>query len=50
MTHRWNTAVLGNTTGAVSGLAIATGSNCTTCAQYVRYDNQIIGLRALISF
>ena len=46
----YNETVLGNTTGALSGLAIATGSNCTTCAQYVRYDNQIIGLRALISF
>jgi len=46
----YNETVLGNTTGALSGLAIATGSNCGTCAQYVRYDNQIIGLRALISF
>jgi hypothetical protein len=48
--ENYNETVLGNTTGTLSGLAISTGSNCTTCAQYVRYDNQIIGLRALISF
>lgn len=45
----YNETVLGNTTNTFTGI-IQTGPNCTTCAQYVRYDNQIIGLRALISF
>ncbi len=46
----YNETVLGNTAGALTGLAIQTAANCSTCGQYVRYDNQIIGLRALISF
>ena len=46
----YNEVVLGNFAGQLPGLAISTGSNCTTCAPVVRYDNQIIGLRALISF
>ena len=47
----YNQVVLGNTSGALTGQDISTGGlNCTTCGQYVRYDNQVIGLRALISF
>jgi hypothetical protein len=46
----YNQTVLGNTTGALAGLNIATGPNCATCGQYVRYDNQIIGLRMLVAF
>ena len=46
----YNETVLGNTAGALTALNINTGATCPTCAQYVRYDNQVIGLRALISF
>lgn len=46
--------VLGGFTSAataVPGLAnIATAGSCPTCGQFVNYNNQILGLRALITF
>ena len=47
-----NETVLGFGTGAnsVGGQSIATGGPCPTCGQFVKYDNQILGLRALVTF
>ena len=47
-----NETVLGFGTGAnsVGGQTIATGGPCPTCGQFTKYDNQILGLRALITF
>jgi hypothetical protein len=44
----YNETVLGS--GTIPQLNISTQNACPTCGQFVRYDNQIIGLRALISF
>jgi hypothetical protein len=44
-----NETVLGSST-TVGAQTIATGGACATCGQFVKYDNQILGLRALITF
>ena len=44
----YNETVLGS--GTIPQLNISAQNPCAACGQFVRYDNQIIGLRALISF
>ncbi len=42
--------VIGNATGVPTGQTISSSGTCAACGQFVNYNNQILGLRALITF
>jgi len=42
--------VLGSGTVVNQSISSSTGGACTTCGEFVNYNNQIIGLRAIVTF